>query len=121
LLLPVGLIATKSTDGAVALMTTGPLHYLTLVALVVLVAALSVRSFARIGQVSPVPAAIIGLTLAAIVVAAEVLQKHVLAIPPLGSTDLIVATVVAMAILGQWGGVGSGAQPEDAPSLSPRA
>jgi preprotein translocase subunit SecY len=121
LLLPVGLIATPSTDGAVALMTTGPLHYIALVALVLLVAALSVRSFARTGQMSPVPAAIVGLTLAAVVMAADIMQTHFLAVPPLGSTDLVVASVVAMAILGQWGGVGSAARPEDVPPVSPQA
>jgi SecY translocase len=121
LLLPVGLIATKSTDGAVALMTAGPLHYIALAGLIVLVAALSARSFARTGQVSPVPAAIIGLTLAAVVVAIEIAQSYFFAVPPLGSTDLVVATVVAMAIIGQWGGVGSGARTEEVPPVSPQA
>ena len=122
LLFPIGLIAAKSTDGAVALMTTGPLRFVVLALLVVLVSALSLRSFARTGQVSPVPAAIIGLTLTAVVVVIEIMQSYFFAVPPLGSTDLIVATVVAIAILGQWGGVGSGARPEaNSPPLSPQA
>jgi hypothetical protein len=120
LLLPVGLMATRSADGAVALMTTGPLHYIVVALLVVVVSALSLRSFARTGQMSPVPAVIIALTLIAVVVAIEIMQSYFFAVPPLGSTDLIVATVVAIAILGQWGGAGSGAQPDDGPPVSPQ-
>jgi hypothetical protein len=120
LLFPIGLIATLSVDGAAALMTSGPLRFILLALLVVLVSALSLRSFTRTGQMTPVPAAIIGLTLTAVVVATEIMQSYFFAVPPLGSTDLVVATVVAMAILEQWGGVGSGAQPEDGPPVSPR-
>jgi preprotein translocase subunit SecY len=121
LLLPIGLIGTKSADGAIALMLTGPLHHIVLTVLVVLVAALSVRSFARIGEASPVPAIIIGLTLAAIVVAADLMQVLLSAVAPLVSTNIIVATVVGVALLGRWGTLPSGAQAEDDPPLSPRA
>ncbi|MTD93291.1 hypothetical protein GIW81_02955 [Hyphomicrobium sp. xq] len=121
LLFPIGLIATLSADGAVTLMTSGPLRFIVLAVLVVLVSALSLRSFARTGQMSPIPAAIIGLTLTAVVVATEIMQSYFFAVPPLGSTDLVVATVVAMTILGQWGGVGSGALAQDGPPVSPRA
>ena len=121
LLFPVGLIATRSADGAVALMTAGPLHYITIALLVVLVAVLSVRSFARSGEVSPVPAAIIGLTLAAVVVAAAIMQTQFFAVLPLASTDLVVATVVAVTLLGEWGGVGSGTRADDDAPVSPQA
>ena len=39
----------------IALMTTGPLHYIVVALLVVVVSALSLRSFARTGQMSPFP------------------------------------------------------------------
>ena len=120
LLFLIGLIATLRAEGAAALMTSGPLRFILLAVLVVGVSALSLRSFARTGQMSPVPAAIVVLTLTALVVATDIAQSYFFAVPPLGSTDLVVATVVALAILGKWGGVGSGAQPEDGPPLSPQ-
>ena len=120
LLFLIGLIATLRAEGAAALMTSGPLRFILLAVLVVGVSALSLRSFARTGQMSPVPAAIIVLTLTALVVATDIAQSYFFAVPPLGSTDLVVATVVALAILGQSGGVGSRAQPEDGPPLSPQ-
>jgi preprotein translocase subunit SecY len=121
LLVPVGLLATRSTDGAVALLTTGPVHYIALVALIVLVSVLSVRSFASVGQPSPVPAALIALTLAAVVLAADILQARFLALLPLAITDLIIATVVATTLLGQWGGTGSAVLQAERPPVSPRA
>jgi preprotein translocase subunit SecY len=121
LLLPIGLIGTRSADGAIALMLTGPIHYVVLTVLVVLIAALSVRSFARIGEPSPVPAVIIGVTLAAIVVAADLIQVYLSAVPPLMSTNLIVAAVVGVALLGRWGTLPSGAPAEIDPPVSPQA
>jgi preprotein translocase subunit SecY len=122
LILPINLRVTS--DGTVALVLTGPLHYFLLTVLIVLIAALFVRSFARIGEPSPVPATVIGLTLAAIVVAADAMQVVLSAVPPLMSTNLIVAAVVGVAMLERWGTLSSGPQAEPAendPPVSPPA
>jgi hypothetical protein len=80
-----------------------------------------VRSFARIGEPSPIPAIVIGLTLAAIVVAADAMPVLLSAVAPLMSTNLIVAAVVGVALLGRWGTLGSGAPAENDPPVSPPA
>jgi hypothetical protein len=68
-----------------------------------------------------VPATVIGLTLAAIVVAADGLQTYLSAVPPLMSTNLIVAAVVGVAMLERWSTLPSDAPAENDPPVSPPA
>ena len=108
----------------VAIITSGSLiRYLALAAVVTLIAWLYVRSNQQAGLPSPIPAAPIAGVLAAIAVAAELLQTQLSTALPLGSVQIVVAAVVATTMLIDWGFVGGENQPTDDGSepLSPRA
>ncbi len=114
LLLGVGVLIAFSVEGAATFMAPGSLvRYLLLVATVLLVTWLYVRSFARAGKPSPVPAAAIGSTLAAIALASEMLQAQWSVALPLGSVQLVAATVVATTMLIDWKVIGGGERPAD--------
>jgi hypothetical protein len=61
--------------------------------------------------------------LAAIALAAEILQSQLQTALPLGSVQLVVATVVATSILIDWGFIGGSERPvgDASEPLSPRA
>jgi hypothetical protein len=88
-----------------------PVRYLVLVPVVGLITWLYVRSTRMAGQPNPVPAMPIAAVLAAIALAAELLQSQLQTALPLGSVQVIIATVVATTILLDQG-LRSGEEPE---------
>jgi hypothetical protein len=107
-LIGIGLVVTGgSIEAAVAIITSGNLiRYLALAAVVILIAWLYVRSNREAGLPSPIPAAPIAAVMAAIAIAAELLQTQLSTALPLGSVQMVVAAVVATTMLIDWGVVG---------------
>jgi preprotein translocase subunit SecY len=126
LLIGLGLaISGGSIEQAVAITAPGnAIRHLALATVVILIAWLYVRSIRLAGLPSPVPAAPIAVVLAAIALAAEILQSQLQTALPLDSVQLVVATVVATTILTDWGFISRSERPvEDSSSepLSPQA
>ncbi|MEO8420111.1 MAG: hypothetical protein ABI457_02855 [Hyphomicrobium sp.] len=101
LLIGIGLVITLgSFENAMAMAAPGsPVRYLVLVPVVGLITWLYVRSTRMAGQPNPVPAMPIAGVLAAIALAAELLQSQLQTALPLGSVQVVIATVVATTIL----------------------
>ena len=125
LLIGIGLaISGGNLDAAAAAAAPGTaIRLVTLPAVVILIAWLYVRSYRLAGLPTPIPAAPIAAGLAAIALAAEMLQSQLETALPIGSVQLVVATVVATSILIDSGFIGGSERPlEDAAEpLSPRA
>jgi preprotein translocase subunit SecY len=125
LLMGIGLaISGGSIDVAAAAATPGgAIRLVTLPAVIILIAWLYVRSYRLSGLPTPIPAAPIAAVLAAIALAAEILQSQLQTALPLGSVQLVVATVVATSILIDWGFNGGSERPvgDASEPLSPRA
>lgn len=123
LLFVVGSLFTLSVQGALTVMAPGNLvRYVALAAVVILVSWLYARSYRDARQLVPLPPAAIGLTLAAIAVAAELLQSELSTVLPLGSVQLVVAAVVATRMLIDWSwSVPTRSPPRPQADLSPRA
>jgi preprotein translocase subunit SecY len=101
LLIGFGLVISfGSVEGAMAIAAPGSLvRYLVLPAVFALIAWLYVRSTLMAGEPSPVPAMPIAAVLAAIALAGELLQSQLQTALPLGSVQVVIATVVATTIL----------------------
>ena len=125
LLIGIGLaISGGNIEAASAITAPGSaIRHLTLAAVVILITWLYVRSTRLAGLPSPVPAAPIAVALATIALAAEMLQSQLQTALPLGSVQLVVATVVATTILMDWGFISGSERPvEGSPEpLSPQA
>jgi preprotein translocase subunit SecY len=123
-LIGIGLVISGgSIEGAVAVIAPGnPIRYVALVAVVILIAWLYVRSNQSAGLPSPIPAAPIAAVMAAIAIAAELLQTQLSTALPLGSVQIAIAAVVATTMLIDWGFVGGVTQPadDDSEPLSPQ-
>lgn len=96
-------LGTMDVDEAVNFATSAsPFWYLALVLSVWLTVWLYARSFAQAGEASPIPVAPVAGTLAAILVAAPILEAYLGVLLPLGSTQLIVAAAVAATLIMRW-------------------
>ncbi len=118
-LLALGLIATANIDQAVLLFPPGSVLWsLGLVAAVGLTVALYTHSFALAGEVSPVDPVPVAACLAAILVAAPLLETHFGVVLPLESTQLIVLGAVGTTLLIRWGFIepGKDSPREEAPA-----
>lgn len=118
-LLALGLMATFNIDQAVLLFPPGSVLWsLGLVAAVGVTVALYAHSFALAGEVSPVDPVPVAACLAAILVAAPLLQSHFGVVLPLDSTQLIILGAVGTTLLIRWGFVepGKDSPREDTPA-----
>jgi len=117
-----GLLATFNVDGATAFATSGNVvWYLGLVVVVALVVWLCLRSHARVGFSSPIPAAPIAATLAAILVGGTLLETQLNVVLPLAPAPLIVAAAVMTTLLIEWGFLDRLGPAETSEPLSPQA
>jgi preprotein translocase subunit SecY len=100
-LVGIGMAVTGgNVDQAIAFMAPGGgVRYVALAAIIILTVWLYIRSNRSAGLECPVPAAPIAVVLAAIALAAEVLQSQLATALPLGAVHLVVAAVVATRIL----------------------
>lgn len=125
LLIGIGLVISfGNVEGAMAIAAPGSLvRYVVLPAVFALIAWLYVRSTLMAGQPNPVPAMPIAAGLAAIALAAELLQSQLQTALPLGSVQLVIAAVVATRMLIDWKVLGGDERPPAAASepVSPSA
>jgi preprotein translocase subunit SecY len=125
LLIGIGLVISfGNVEGAMAVAAPGSLvRYLVLPAVFALIAWLYVRSTLMAGQPNPVRAMPIAAVLAAIALAAELLQSQLQTALPLGSVQVVIATVVATRMLIDWKVLGGEERPPAAASepVSPNA
>jgi preprotein translocase subunit SecY len=115
-------LVTQSADASAALTSPGTLFWsIALVPAVALVAWIYVRTVRPGGQPSPIPAAPIAASIAAILVAGSMLERQFGVVLPLNATQLIILAAVATTILVEWGFIPTPSDPAASEEISPQA